>query len=152
MTNNKKDPVILWVEDDLGFQRLIKRIISSSEIPDQNLIILDNGQDALNFLNNSKIDKDNQYPKPDIILLDLNIPKINGIELLKKIKSDPDLQLCIVIIISTSARYEDLVECYSAGANSYIVKPKEFNNIRKIFTKIYDYWCNVAMLPQKTEW
>jgi CheY-like chemotaxis protein len=84
---------------------------------------------------------------PDLILLDLNLPKRDGREVLKRIKSDPELSLIPVLVLTTSSDREDIVRCYTLHANSFITKPSELNEFGEAMRAIEDFWFATAQLP-----
>lgn len=86
-------------------------------------------------------------PRPDIILLDLNMPKMNGREVLRRIKSDERFRSIPVIILTTSREEDDIVFCYAAGANTYIVKQPSFDGLLSAVKVIREYWLEIATLP-----
>ncbi len=86
-------------------------------------------------------------PRPDIILLDLNLPKMNGREVLQRLKSDPDFRSIPVIVLTTSTEEEDIAFCYGAGANTYIVKKPSFDGLVRAIRVIKDFWLETATLP-----
>lgn len=86
-------------------------------------------------------------PRPDIILLDLNMPKMDGREALKEIKEDPDLKSIPIVVLTTSHVYKDVVQTYTHGANSYIPKPVTFEGMCEAVRKFNDYWFQIVKLP-----
>ena len=100
-----------------------------------------NGQEALNYLQN----KNNQ--RPDLILLDLNMPGIDGRQVLQIIKTDTALKSIPVVILTTSADSKDVEQCYSIGASTYIQKPVNFQSLTEAIHTVKDYWFGVAILP-----
>ncbi len=123
---------VLLVEDNLIEIMKMKRTISLLKL---NHIIheVKNGEDALEFLKDrSKI--------PDIILLDLNMPKINGIEFLKIIKANDDLKHIPTIILTTSSNQKDILECYNTGMSGYVLKPLKYEDYVKKIETVLSYW------------
>jgi len=88
-------------------------------------------------------------PFPDLILLDLNMPRMNGRQVLKRLKTDPRFRAIPVIILTTSANIEDVQVCYDLGANSYITKAPSFDGLISTMKALTDYWLNIATLPPK---
>ena len=102
-----------------------------------------NGQEALNYLQNTGIEK------PSLILLDLNMPGIDGRQVLEKIKADPKLKYIPVVILTTSSDSKDVEQCYCIGASTYIQKPVSFDGLTEAIRTMKDYWFGVAILPNK---
>lgn len=131
---------IILVEDNIDDATLTKRALKNNNISNS-LIHLKNGAEAIDFLfNGGEYDGIvfNHFPK--IILLDLKMPKVNGIEVLEKIKSDEKTKKIPVVILTSSAEDPDIKKCYALGANSYIVKPVEFENFTKTVVELGLYW------------
>ena len=123
---------ILLIEDDMIEIMKLNRVISTLKLPHK-LMEANNGEDALNLLK----EKDNI---PDIILLDLNMPKINGIEFLKILKNDNDLKYIPTIILTTSNNKKDLLECFEIGIAGYILKPLKYEDYIVKIEKVLAYW------------
>ncbi|MBW2962816.1 response regulator [Mesonia aestuariivivens] len=130
MTNKLR---ILLIEDDMIEVMKLNRTISSSQLP-HDVIEVKNGEEALEFL------KSNQS-LPDIILLDLNMPKMNGIEFLNILKKDEILRYLPTIILTTSANQRDILACYEAGIAGYIIKPLKYEDYVVKLKSLLDYWC-----------
>ncbi|MFC4269373.1 response regulator [Polaribacter marinivivus] len=123
---------ILLVEDNLIEIMKMKRTISLLKL-NHTINEAKNGEDALEFLKDrSKI--------PDIILLDLNMPKINGIEFLKIIKANDDLKHIPTIILTTSSNQKDILECYKTGMSGYVLKPLKYEDYVKKIETVLSYW------------
>jgi CheY-like chemotaxis protein len=123
---------ILLIEDDMIEVMKLNRAISSLQL-NHNIIEANNGEDALKLLEQ----KDNL---PDIILLDLNMPKISGIEFLKILKSDNRLKYIPTIILTTSNNQRDLLECYKTGIAGYVLKPLKYEDYVSKIEKLLAYW------------
>ena len=109
------------------------------------------GQDALDYLyRQGKHAGRPLAEKPDLILLDLNMPGIDGRQVLTRIKQDPKLLTIPVIVLTTSADDKDIEKCYAMGANSYVQKPVHFDGLTEAIGRIKDYWFGVAILPPQT--
>lgn len=135
---------VLLVEDNPADAKMTKRAFEQSEGKNRLNIVTD-GEQALNYLNRS-----GQYSnsdRPDLILLDLNIPKLPGIELLKKIKENDDLKSIPVIILSTSSAERDIVSSYNLHANSFITKPDDLGGLVRVTKAINNFWFDAASLP-----
>ncbi|MFD2542786.1 response regulator [Lacinutrix gracilariae] len=123
---------ILLIEDDMIEIMKLNRTISTLKL-DHTIIEANNGEDALQLLEQ----KDNL---PDIILLDLNMPKINGIEFLKILKNDDILRYIPTIILTTSNNQRDLLECYKTGVAGYVIKPLKYEDYVSKIEKLLAYW------------
>ena len=123
---------ILLIEDDIIEVMKLKRTITSLELPHR-ILEAKNGEDALKFLKSEKT-------LPDIILLDLNMPKVSGIEFLKILKTDPVLKFLPTIILTTSINNNDILECYNIGVAGYIIKPFKFEDYVLKLKSLMEYW------------
>lgn len=113
---------------------------------------IQDGCEMMDYLNRSgRYCNPEAAPIPDLILLDLNMPKMNGRDVLKSLKTSPDFRAIPVIILTTSTDVEDVKVCYDLGANSYITKHSSFDGLRSAIETIKEYWIDVATLPPKTE-
>ena len=128
---NKKLKILL-IEDDMIEVMKLKRTISSQQLPHQ-IIEAKNGEDALGFLHKKE-------QLPDIIFLDLNMPKMNGIEFLKILKDDSILKYIPTIILTTSSNYKDVLECYKIGIAGYIIKPLKYEDYVYKLKTAMEYW------------
>jgi CheY-like chemotaxis protein len=132
---------ILLIEDDIVDFMTVKKALQHLKILND-LIHLKNGGEALEYL------EDETKTKPSIIILDLNIPRIGGLELLKIIKANETLKSIPVIVMSTSEMDEDIEESFSLSVAGYIVKPVDFDHFVKAFGAVYNYWC-LSKLPSE---
>ncbi len=135
---------ILLVEDNEGDILLTKEALEDAEITIK-LSIVKDGKEAIEF-----VTKQGNYPHadlPDILLLDVNLPKKNGLEVLKYIKGKENLKHIPVIMLSTSSSEKDINLCYNNYANCYITKPAEVNDFLSIVTAIENFWASVVKLP-----
>lgn len=128
---------ILLIEDNLGDVLLTKEAFRAAHFK-YNLHIAKDGEEALQML--EKQGRFDNHPKPDLILLDLNLPKVDGREVLEKIKSNMILKDIPVIVLSGSEAESDITKCYDLHANSYIVKPENFDDFVEIVESIENYW------------
>ncbi|MEW6003956.1 MAG: response regulator [Stygiobacter sp.] len=130
---------ILLIEDDIDDVNLIQRAINKSKL-NVNLIILEDGEKAVNyFFNNSEREK---IISPKFVILDLKLPKISGLEILKRVKLDPKYKLLPLIILTSSKEKKDIEECYKNYANSYVVKPIDYEKFNETIISILNYWIN----------
>lgn len=136
---------ILLVEDNPADIRLTKEAIRESKIAN-NLNIVKDGVEAIDFLKNNG--KYSNATRPDLILLDLNLPKINGFEVLNKIKQDRDLKRIPVVILTISDNHEDILRAYDLYANCYVNKPMDITEFYKIVKSIGNFWFSIVKLPE----
>lgn len=141
----KKHFTILSIEDNEADFALLKKALEKIPNISLNIINIKNGESALNFIYKKEDYK--LSPTPDIIILDINLPTINGKEILKKLKQDENYKVIPIIMFSTSDYFSDIEECYKLYANSYITKTF---NIKELFKKIAnmgEYWLTSNELP-----
>lgn len=124
---------ILLVEDDKVDQMTVKRVLKDLNAQNE-LNIKQNGLEALEFL------RDPESARPGLILLDLNMPKMNGIEFLRVIKEDPMLKLIPVVVMTTSKQEQDRIETFGQNVAGYMVKPVDYDQFLTVMTAIYNYW------------
>jgi CheY-like chemotaxis protein len=139
---------ILLVEDDPNDALLVRMAFqrTRSGIP---LIILPNGLEAVNYLKGEGVYADRaKYPMPDIILLDLRMPLMSGFEVLQWIRERPGLKRLPVIVLTSSVQEADARTAYEAGANSYLVKPTDFNELVDSIKNLGDFWLDGSKLPE----
>lgn len=137
---------ILLIEDNEGDILLTEEAFLISKIKNVISVVRD-GWEAMLFL-----EKKEQYTTaetPDLILLDVNIPKLNGHEVLYKIKSNPQIQHIPVIMLTTSSSEQDILKSYKNHVNCFITKPVETNAFIKVITSIEDFWISIVQLPKK---
>ncbi|WP_114973859.1 response regulator [Rhodoferax ferrireducens] len=137
---------ILMVEDNPGDVRLTQEALKGAKVSNT-LRVVEDGAAALDFLYRRGDYAD--APRPDLILLDLNLPKKNGREVLEVIKQDAQLKTIPVVILTTSQAEEDVLRAYSLHANCYISKPVDFTQFTKIVRTIEDFWLSIVTLPPK---
>ena len=136
---------ILLVEDSPADIALTREVLEESRVL-AHLDVVEDGQAALDFLERAKTDDRTRLP--DLILLDLNLPKRNGFEVLKDIKSDPELRRIPVVVLTTSDEERDVFESYDLQANSFITKPMDFQQFHSVIRAIEDFWFSVVRLPR----
>jgi two-component system, chemotaxis family, response regulator Rcp1 len=113
------------------------------------LHVTEDGEEAIDFLHHNCNSTDTNKSCPDLILLDLNLPKKNGKEVLTQIRQHPDMLHIPVIVLTTSDEEKDVLECYSLNANCYITKPVGLDNFKKAIQCIWGFWTEVAKLPPR---
>jgi two-component system, chemotaxis family, response regulator Rcp1 len=138
---------ILLVEDSASDVALIKVTLRNSQVP-HNLHVVRNGVEAINFL--YKRGKYADVPRPDIILLDLNLPKKNGREVLAEVKVDSELNTIPIVILTTSSDPEDILRSYQLHANCYLTKPVDLDQFVRTIGQIDAFWLQTVQLPSKT--
>jgi len=141
---NGKPVEILLVEDNSGDVRLTQEALKDSKL-NNNLYVVNDGLEALAFLRREG--KHAKTPRPDLILLDLNLPKKNGRDVLDEIKEDPELKRIPVVVLTTSKAEEDIIRTYNSHANCYITKPIDFEQFITVVKKIEDFWFTIVKLP-----
>ncbi len=135
---------ILMVEDNSNDVELTIEALKDAKIHNH-LHVAEDGVEALTFLRREGPNGD--VPRPDLILLDLNLPKKDGREVLAEIKADESLQLIPTVILTTSEAEEDVLQVYRLHANCYITKPVDFDQFIKVVKSIEDFWFTVVKLP-----
>jgi chemotaxis family two-component system response regulator Rcp1 len=139
-----KHKTIFLVEDNRADIRLIEEALKNSSIPHQVLTVRD-GMNAMAFLR-----QEGEYvdaPRPDLILLDLNLPKKDGREVLAEIKTDPDLKSIPVVVLTTSRNEEDIAHSYALHGNCYITKSRNLSQLFQIVKGIEEFWLSTVTLP-----
>ena len=145
MIRNAGEPVeILLVEDNPGDYRLTKEALKEGKVYN-NLHWAQDGVEAIDFL--KRQGKHAKAPRPDIILLDLNLPKKDGREVLSEIKGDDDLRKIPVVILTTSKAEEDVLKSYDLHANCYVTKPVDLDKFIVVVQSIDRFWLTVVTLP-----
>jgi len=139
---------ILLVEDDLGDVTLTREALKNSKL-DLTLNVVEDGIEALAFLRREG--RFANAARPDLILLDLNLPKKDGREVLSELKNAPKYRLIPVVVLTTSKAEEDILQSYNLGANCYITKPVGLEQFIKIVQSIEDFWFTIVKLPGKKE-
>jgi CheY-like chemotaxis protein len=135
---------ILLVEDNPADVKITQR--DSGLAVD--LLVVRDGQEAVEYLMRQGAHANAvDWRSPDLILLDLNLPRLTGREVLERIRAHPELRAVPVVVLTTSCRPEDVQELYAAGANTYIEKPQDFARFVQVLQTIHNYWLNTALLP-----
>jgi two-component system, chemotaxis family, response regulator Rcp1 len=137
---------LLLVEDSEPDVRLTKEALREAKVKNR-LWVVDDGVEALEFLRRQGRFAD--VPRPDIILLDLNLPRKDGRQVLEEIKADESLKRIPVVILTTSKNEEDVLRAYNLYANCYITKPVDFNRFMDVVKSIEDFWLTVVRLPDE---
>ena len=137
---------ILLVEDNPGDVRLTQEVLKDGRIKNT-LRVVGDGVEALEFLHREGLHADAKTP--DLILLDLNLPRMSGREVLAEIKSDPDLHRIPIVVLTTSAAETDILTSYDLHANCYITKPVDLDQFVKVVRSIEDFWLAIVRLPRE---
>jgi CheY-like chemotaxis protein len=137
---------VLLVEDSPGDVRLTREAFKDAKVH-INLHVAPDGAEAMDFLNRKG--KHSNVPRPDLILLDLNLPKKDGREVLEEIKQSPELKSIPVVVLTTSASEADILRSYRLHANCYITKPVGLDGFLKVVKSIDNFWLSVVKLPRE---
>jgi CheY-like chemotaxis protein len=135
---------ILLVEDNPGDARLAQEALKEGRMTSRLKVVVD-GVEAMSFLR-----REGGFasaPRPQLVLLDLNLPRKDGREVLAEMKSDPDLCRIPVVVLTTSQAEQDVLRCYDLHANCYITKPVDLDRFIAVVRAIEEYWCSVVTLP-----
>ena len=143
---DKKPISILLVEDNPGDIRLTQEAIKEGKLINE-LFVVNDGVQAMQFLHQAGEYQD--AVKPDMILLDINLPRKNGDEVLSEVKEDPDLRRIPVVILTTSKAEEDILRSYDLHANCYVTKPVDMDQFLIIVNSIQEFWVSIVKLPGK---
>jgi CheY-like chemotaxis protein len=141
--------IVLLVEDDPGDQKLVKVSLKKQRIANE-LYIVSSGEEALDFLH-QRGKYDGGAPRPDLILLDLNMPGMGGKGLLRLMKEDENLRKIPVVILTTSDSEQDIIDSYDLHASGYVKKPVDLNEFKGVMKEVGEYWFMICKLPPKEE-
>jgi two-component system, chemotaxis family, response regulator Rcp1 len=144
MINNMNPVNLLLIEDNPGDIKLIQETLKENRFLAELTVITD-GEEALNFLKRRGEYEFEQHP--DLILLDLNLPKLNGQEILSEIKKDEELKRIPVIVLTSSTEEKDIYRSYNLNANCYITKRVDLDNFIKVIRSIENFWLTIVKLP-----
>lgn len=145
MSNHAESINILLVEDNAGDIVLVREALKSAKIYNQ-LHVCEDGEKAIQYLQRVA-EKDPSTQRPGLVLLDLNLPKKDGREVLGEIKQDEDLRSIPVVVMTTSKNEEDIWRAYDLQANCYITKPVDFNQLMNVVKAIESFWLTLVQLP-----
>ena len=137
---------VLLVEDDPGDVMMTREAFQDYKLHNQ-LHVVSDGAEAMEFLR-----QEGEYagrPRPDLVLLDLNLPRMDGRQVLEAIKSDPDLASIPVVVLTTSENEDDVLRSYSLHANAYVTKPVDFQRFIEVVRQIDDFFVTVVRLPRR---
>jgi CheY-like chemotaxis protein len=144
--NDLQKTFILIAEDDADDRFLLQTAFEENGFHDR-LQFVENGVEILEYLESIKIGEEGGGNLPRFILLDLNMPKKDGREVLKEIKQNPALKKIPVVIFSTTNNEQEMLRCYELGANSYITKPNSFEQLMEIVSNLRGYWMQTSSIP-----
>lgn len=144
MTSAGRAIEILLVEDDPGDELITREAFEHNKLKN-NLHVAHDGEEGLDFL--YKRGEFADVPRPDLILLDLNLPKYDGRQLLEKVKSDPDLARIPIVVLTTSSAEEDILRSYQLHANAYVTKPVDLDQFINAVRQIDEFFIQVVRLP-----
>lgn len=140
---------ILLVEDNPRDAELTQRALKQHRLANR-LVHVKDGQEALDWIFRGQAGEKDAAHQPKVVLLDLKLPKVDGLEVLRRIRSDPRTKLIPVVVLTSSRQESDVIKSYRLGVNSYIVKPVDFDNFAAAIAEIGHYWLLVNQGPQIT--
>jgi len=147
----KQSITILYADDDADDQLLVKEALEEARLLND-LRFVNDGEELMDYLYRRGDYADPaKSPRPGLILLDLNMPRKNGREALKEIKSDPDLRRIPIVVLTTSKAEEDIYRSYDLGVNSFISKPVNFGGMTRVMQALGAYWFEIVELPPERE-
>lgn len=148
MTDAHGTPIVILLADDDADDRLLTRDALAENRLANNLKVVEDGEELVDYLfRRGKYSDPETSPRPGLILLDLNMPRKDGREALKEIKSHPDLKKIPVVVLTTSKTDEDICKSYKLGVNSYITKPVTFASLVEVMKALGKYWFEIVELP-----
>jgi len=147
MNGSRRSPVILMADDDADDRLLVQEALSEAGVPHE-LRFAEDGMELLNYLHHKGPHAGQlQAPRPELILLDLNMPLKDGREVLRDIRSDDSLRRIPVVVFTTSKADTDIRQMYDLGANSFITKPAAFADLVSLMKKLAEYWFETVHMP-----
>ena len=138
---------VLYIEDDEADVEFIQSALHATNSGGFEIRVLEDGEQALKFLNRHKEFKND--PAPSLVLLDLNLPKVHGKDVLRRLKESDEFKHVPVVVLSTSSVQADIDETYGIGASGFITKPANFEGYKAAVKQIHDYWTSVCSLPHE---
>jgi CheY-like chemotaxis protein len=147
-TKPNPNPMTILIADDDPDDRLMAREAMMQSHQLNRIFFVEDGEDLLDYLyRRGKYTAEEDYPFPDLILLDLNMPKKNGVEALRELKTDPDMRHIPIVILTTSKEEEDIYRSYDLGVNSFVTKPVTYEALVNTMKILGKYWFEVVQLP-----
>jgi len=149
--NPRKVATVLIVDDNRADREVIKRTLKDGKII-CDIFEVENGEQALKFLNNeSPYNDKTKAPRPDVVLLDINMPRVDGLTVLKTFRHEMNVKNIPFIILSTSDRIEDVVKSYDLGVAAYITKPVDTGEFIRAIQKLQSFWFELVTFPPKSD-
>lgn len=145
LSSSLRTPDVLLIEDNEADADLVKEAIAEGPISIRLHVVRD-GEEAMAFLKRAGYFADT--PRPELIILDLNLPKKDGREVLREVKEDPKLCSIPIVVLTTSAAHEDIENAYRLHANCYLIKPVDFDSFMKIVSQLKEFWFSIVTLPK----
>lgn len=145
-SEGEREVQVLLVEDDPGDVLMTREAFQDHKLRNE-LHVVNDGEQALQFLR-----QEGEFagrPRPDLVLLDLNLPRMDGREVLQAIKSDPELSSIPVVVLTTSEAEDDVLRSYSLHANAYVTKPVDFERFINVVRQIDDFFVTIVRLPRR---
>lgn len=151
MVNRKKSIAILMAEDDPDDRMFCREALVEARLTNK-VYFVEDGQEMMDYLHcQGKYENPKSCPPPGLILLDLNMPRKDGREVLEEIKSDPKLRSIPVVVLTTSKAEEDILRSYDLGVSGYITKPVTFERLTEIMKALGKYWFEIVELPNSSQ-
>ena len=150
MIHDSEKPItILYADDDPEDRMLVQDAWQESRLRNE-LHFVEDGEELMEYLQRrGKFANLAGSPLPGLVLLDLNMPRLGGKDVLARIKSDPGMKIIPVVAFTTSGREEDILQCFSAGVNSYVQKPTDFDRFQTVLRHVEQYWLTISSLPPR---
>lgn len=145
---DKQSIHIVMAEDDPDDRMLTRRALKKSRLVNT-FNTVEDGEELMDYLYQRGAYAESSPPRPGLILLDLNMPRMDGREALQRIKSDPDLRRIPVIVLTTSEAEQDIIESYDLGVNAYVTKPVTFDGLVNAIQALGDFWFEIVKLPSE---
>jgi two-component system, response regulator len=145
----KNELHILLVDDNLDHVKILLWALEQSEVRSKVTVVHD-GREALELLSQAGSEGGKHRLRPDLIFLDINLPEVNGIDVLRKLKSETVSSEVPIVMLSSSDRAEDISSAYANGANTYISKARVFNEVAQAINTVCVYWGTIALLPTRS--
>ncbi|MCP4131335.1 MAG: response regulator [bacterium] len=142
---NRERPILL-VEDDANDRELIIESLKEKQLSSPLDVVCD-GEEALDYLNKSGSFINRDSENPAVVLLDIKMPKVDGFEVLEKIRKNDSLKLVPVVILTSSREYQDIIRSYNLGANAYVAKPVKFDDFFRVVTELGIFWTTMNIAP-----
>jgi CheY-like chemotaxis protein len=148
MLKNKNDSMLILIADDDADDRMfLEQALRQTGYSDQ-ISTVEDGEELLNYLQHTGPYTKANSPRPTLLILDLNMPRMNGFQALKIIKDDVALRRLPVVVMSTSTADEDILRSYDLGVNSFVIKPFHYNRLVELISALKTYWLETVRLPE----